>query len=179
MPKIDILSFSVTKDFLKQIAGDDSIKLVEIVNKKKKNVTDEEIGKKMKHLKITEIRTVLNRLHYRGIACYQKTRDTRSGWYSYTWEIKNKRIAELVIEHQAEEIQKLEEKSKFAGEHEFFSCPGTNCDLVAFEIAAEYHFKCPKCGKQMDLMDKNKRLKLLKAKTVKIKTEINLLEKFI
>ena len=97
MPKIDILSFSVTKDFLKQIAGDDSIKLVEIVNKKKKNVTDEEIGKKMKHLKITEIRTVLNRLHYRGIACYQKTRDTRSGWYSYTWEIKNS-IDEEVID---------------------------------------------------------------------------------
>ena len=170
-----LLDYSIVQDFLKGMGGDDALTLTGIVMKKN-NVTDEQIGKKMKHLKITEIRALLNRLHFHGIAFYQKTRDSKSGWYSYTWNIKNSRIAELILEAQAERMEQLEQKLDFEKDHEFFSCK-KGCDSLAFEIAAEYHFKCPICGGTMDLIDNNKRVRQIKNKIKRIKTEVTELEK--
>ena len=176
MPKKHILSFTVANDYIKGISGDDGLTLVGILLKKP-NVTDEVIGKRMKHLKITEIRTLLNKLHFKGIVCYQKTRDSKSGWYSYTWEIKSRRIAELILEEKVEEIEKLEQKMNYEMEHDFFTCKKT-CDHVPFEIAAEYHFKCPTCGETMDLIDYEKRRKRI-SKTVNVmKTEMEGLKKY-
>ena len=172
--KKPLLGFTITQDFLKGLGGDDAVTLTEIVLKKK-SVTDEQIGKKMKHLKITEIRALLNRLHFHGIATYQKTRDSKSGWYSYTWSIKNPRIVELILEEHGDKVSQLEQKLDYEKEHEFFSCKKA-CDSLAFEIAAEYHFKCPTCGHTMDRIDNEKRVKGIKRHIKRIKTEITEME---
>ncbi len=174
--KINILNLNITKDFLSSLGGENAIKLVTICQKKRKKVTDEEIGKSMKNLKITEIRALLNRLHYKGIANYAKKRDSKSGWYHYTWDVKNTRIAELIIEEQKNHIEKLEQKIQFEEGHEFFTCK-KNCDNVAFEIAAEYAFKCPKCSKEMDLIDTQSKIKKVKNQINSIKKEMEILRK--
>src|SRR3989344_1215572 len=109
-PTKKIYEIQMAQEFLKSVGGEYALELVKICDNKKRPVTDEEIGKKLP-LKVTEIRTVLNRLHYRGIACYQKTKNPKTGWYSYTWEVKSNRIAELILEGRAEEITKLERKA--------------------------------------------------------------------
>lgn len=147
----------MVQEFLENVGGEAAIGVATIYEKKGRHVTDEEIAKKMK-LKVTEIRTVLNRLHYRGIACYKKTKNKRNGWYNYTWEIKKKRIVELVVEKQQENIEKLEAKQDFGKNYAFFSCKGS-CSIVPFEIAAEYQFKCPECGTTMGAFDYEKKLK--------------------
>jgi transcription initiation factor TFIIE subunit alpha len=171
--KKDVLSFATTKEFLKDIAGDFAFEVVGVCQKKKKNITDEIIGNAL-GLKITEIRAVLNRLHYRGIACYNKTRNPKTGWYSYTWNIKTHRIAELVLEKYAEELQKLERKKQLEKNYALFSCP-KNCASTPFEVAVEYQFKCPECGKPMDALDSqknnreiNKRIKMLVKESLEI-----------
>jgi transcription initiation factor TFIIE subunit alpha len=176
MPK-KILSFSLANSYVKDLGGDDAVSMVGILVKKS-NVTDEVIGKRMKHLKITEIRTLLNKLHFKGIVHYQKTRDTKSGWYSYTWELKPKRIAELILEERSEEIEKLEKKMNYEMEHDFFTCK-KECDHVAFEIAAEYLFKCPICGESMDLIDYEKKRKDISSTVDMLKKEMKGLEIFI
>ncbi|PIN85699.1 MAG: hypothetical protein COV47_00855 [Candidatus Diapherotrites archaeon CG11_big_fil_rev_8_21_14_0_20_37_9] len=170
-----IHEFTLAQDFLKSIAGDYAIELVSICSRKRKLVTDEEIGKKLP-LKITEIRTILNRLHYRGIACYQKTKNMKTGWYSYTWEVKTGRIAELLLEKQAEEIDRMEKEIEFEGTHEFFSA-GKDLAEYPFEIAAEYHFKCPETGKSLELIDNKKRVKNLRKRIELMKEEVNELQK--
>ena len=110
--KKKIYEFLLVKDFLTNIGGEYAVELVKICTAKRKPATDEMIGKKLP-LKITEIRAILNRLHYRGIACYQKTKNTQTGWYLYTWEIKTQRIAALVLEQHAEKISKLEKDMVF------------------------------------------------------------------
>ncbi len=160
MVKKDMLSHEITSNFITNIAGEDAVSLIKACKNKTEKVTDEEIAKKTK-LKITEVRTILNRLHYRGIACYDKKKNSKTGWFSYTWEIKQKRIAELIIEEQSEEIKKLEKKLEFEKDYAFFSCKAM-CENIPFEIAAEYQFKCPKCGKTMELVDNNKRIKTIK-----------------
>ncbi len=160
MAKKDVLSHPVTKTFIQKVGGEDAIPLIKAFKNKRKKVTDEEIAKKT-DLKITEVRAILNRLHYRGIACYDKKKNTKTGWYLYTWEIKEKRIAELIIEEQSEEIKKLEKKLEFEKDYVFFACKEM-CENVPFEVAAEYQFRCPKCGKTMETVNNKKRIKTIK-----------------
>ncbi len=174
-PLKKIYEYSIVQDFLKSIAGDYSIELVRICSEKKRPVADEEIGKKLP-LKVTEIRTILNRLHYRGIACYQKTKNNKTGWYSYTWEIKNSRIAEILLERQAEEITKLEKTMEFEGSHDFFSS-GKGMAEYPFEIAAEYNFKDPENGKALEAVDNKRRVKNLVKKIELLKIEAEGLRK--
>ena len=148
---------------------------MKICTNKRKPATDEDIGKKLP-LKITEIRTILNRLHYRGIACYQKTKNDQTGWYNYTWEIKESRIASLILEQQAEQIEKLEREVEFEGTHEFYSA-GKGMTQYPFEIAAEYNFKCPETGKPLKPIDNKQRVKELKSQIDTIKFEATELEK--
>ncbi|MCR4368836.1 MAG: hypothetical protein NUV67_02930 [archaeon] len=174
-PKKKIYDYLLVQEFLVSVGGPHALELVKICMTKKRPVTDEEIGKKLP-LKITEIRTVLNRLHYRGIACYQKTKNTKTGWYSYTWEIKAPRIANLIVEQRAEDITKLEKDMEFEGTHAFFSTGKEGSAILPFEIAAEYDFKDPETGKPLKAVDNKKRVVLLKKKISLLKEEMESLQ---
>jgi transcription initiation factor TFIIE subunit alpha len=154
-----------------------AIDLVKICERKRKRVTDEELSKKLNQ-KVTEIRTILNRLHYRGIACYQKTKNTKTGWYSYTWEIKTKRIAEIIIEEQSEKLLKLNEKKEVEEEYNMFNCLGCG-ERAPFEIAAEYQFICPNCGKNMEAANTEDSLKKLNQRVGLISEELKQMQKIL
>ena len=176
--KKEITNFTLTQEFLNHVAGPYSLDVVKNCLRKNGRLVDEEIGRKIKQLKITEIRTILNQLHYRGIAAYNKTKDKNSGWYTYTWEIKKKRIAELIVEQQLENVQKLESTLAFEKGHEFFSCE-KKCEEIAFEIAAEYEFKCPECGGIMAPHNNKEKIKTIQKQIHSIKTELKEIEKTI
>lgn len=170
MPKKAITDFQIVKDLLGTVGGEYAVELVRICEKKGRPVTDEEIEKKLK-LKITEIRAVLNRLHYRGIAAYYKKRNPKTGWYAYTWEIAPKRIAELVYEKQQDEIIRLEKKLEFEANYVIFSCKKL-CKGHPFEVAAEYNFKCPECGETLNAQDNEKTSKELRKTIAQMKSEL-------
>ncbi len=167
----------IVQEFLRGVGGDPAIGVATIYERKGKRVTDEELAKKMK-MKVTEVRTVLNRLHYRGIACYKKTKNKRNGWYNYTWEIKKKRIADLILESQKETIEKLEAKQAFGQNYSFFSCRN-NCDVLLFEIAAEYQFKCPECGETMNSFDYSQKLRSINSQIEELKKEVGTLKNMV
>jgi transcription initiation factor TFIIE subunit alpha len=176
MAKKKIVNFLIAQDFLKKIGGPYAVDIVKIIEKKDCPITDEVIGAELKKLKITEIRTVLNQLHFRGIATYQKTRNQQTGWYTYTWEIKPARIAELIAVAHKDEILQLEQKLEMRGDYDFFGCMD-GCTQLPFELAAEYQFKCPDCGKTMELTSNKKVVKDIKSRLDLIKTEISELQK--
>jgi len=179
MAKKKVMNFIIAKEYLNKIGGDFAVELVEICEKKRKPVTDEQIGKKLKNLKITEIRTILNKLHYLGIATYQKRRDIKTGWYSYSWDIKIPRIIDLILEEWKDELSKLEEKVEYEKNYVFFGCREKACDDIPFEIAAEYQFKCPRCGNSMESIDNNKRLTDLRKRAELIRNESEEMKRLI
>jgi len=175
MPSKSIIDLGLVRDLLDTIGGEDAINLVKICEKKKKMATDEEISKKMKK-KVTEVRAILNKLHFRGIAYYQKTRNQKTGWYNYTWEIKKDRIAEIISEQQEENLEKLTQKMNLEADYSFFDCEKCNHREV-FEIAAEYNFLCPTCGGSMTSANDPNRQKEIKVKIKKIEKELEMLVK--
>ncbi|MBU0662682.1 MAG: hypothetical protein ABH854_01655 [Candidatus Diapherotrites archaeon] len=177
MPGKRLSDFTITQQFLNSVGGEHAPALMKICEKKRTPITDEEIEKKLK-LKITEIRTILNRLHYRGIAEYQKSRNPKTGWYSYSWEVKPKRVASLILEQQGDEIKRIEAKIEYERNYAFFSCT-KSCSNVPFEIAAEYEFKCPECGNTMGAVNNAARMRKLKKSLDLIKGEVGAIGKMV
>ena len=111
MAKKKLTDIKSIETFLEKTAGAEAVEMVKIWQKNPTDFNDEDIAKKM-GLKVTDVRTVLNRLHYRGISDYQKKRNKKTGWYSYTWCVNKKRIVELVTMEQEASLKKLEEIQK-------------------------------------------------------------------
>jgi len=175
MPQKTLTDLMLVKDFLETVGGQDALTLVKICEKKKKGFTDEDVSKKMKK-KVTEVRATLNRLHYRGIAVYQKSRNQKTGWYNYTWEIKKDRLADLILEKEKENIDKLVQKKAIESDYNHFDC--TKCsERMPFEVAAEYNFLCPSCGGQMNSANDPQKHKEIEIKIKKIQEEMAILSK--
>lgn len=139
------LTDPLVKDFIVTNAGEDAYRIMKTLSKGK---TDEQISRATK-LGVNDIRAHLNRLHYMGIIIYSKIKAKTSNWYTYTWFIQKDRVAELLKDRYAEELQELEKKVEFEQNYTFFKC-ANGCEKLPFEIAFEYDFKCPECGNSMD-----------------------------
>jgi len=168
--KTKLTKYPVINEFLEQVGGEKAAELVKFYEKKENPIKDEEAAVKMK-VKVTDVRTILNRLNYRGIANYQKTRNKKTGWYSYTWTIDKKRVLDLIMKKQKEEIEKTEQTSETEEMSSFFACK-KGCHEAPFEVAAEYQFRCPDCGSELELMDSKKRIKQAKKRLEVMKKEV-------
>ena len=94
------------KGFFEKKIGEKAIPLIFIYSKGK-HLPEDKIAKKLS-LKVTEVRTLLNKMHYWGIADYDKTRNKKTGWYNYDWHINYKRIIELLLQEQESQLKTLE-----------------------------------------------------------------------
>ena len=168
--KTKLTNYPIINEFLEQVGGEKASELVKFYEKKGKPIKDEDAAGKMK-VKVTDVRTILNRLNYRGIANYQKTRNKKTGWYSYTWTIDKKRVLALIMEKQREEIEKTEQTSETEDMSSFFSCK-KGCHEAPCEVAAEYQFRCPDCGSELKFMDSKKRIKQAKERLEVMRKEV-------
>lgn len=149
-----------TTQFLEQVAGPLAPEILKLYNADK-TFSPEEISGKLKK-KITTIRSTLNSLHYRGIACYKKVRNDQN-LFDFYWEIKFKKIIELVMESEIDNLKKIEETLSQQEGRDYFYCP-KKCIEVPFEVAAAYNFKCPNCDKALEMMDSKNLASTLKKK---------------
>ena len=173
--KKNILDDKAMISFLKQVAGPLAPDIITMF-KEDSEYTPEDISKKL-HEKITNVRSALNSLHYRGIACY-KRKKYNTNFYEFKWSIKHKKVIELVIEKETEKYKQLDEAIGEKKDRDYFSCP-KKCVEVAFEIAAAYDFKCPNCNSILELMDTKSALSNIKRQKNKIQKNIEKLNEII
>jgi len=169
--KKELLSEKNTNAFLEQIAGPLAPSVVKIFNDNA--LSPENISKKLNE-KITTVRSTLNSLHYRGIACYKKQRNDKN-MYEFLWEIKFKKIIEILLIQEMKKYKQNETYINDKEEHDFFYCPN-KCTEVAFEIAAAYDFKCPSCGKTLEVVNTKNKIILLKKQNKQLEQTIKKLE---
>ena len=174
--KKELFSNKESLKFLIKIAGPlapDVIKLFTVNDA----YVPEDISEKLNE-KITNIRSTLNSLHYRGIACYKKTKSKNNNLYEFHWNIKFKKIIEIVIEQEMEEYEKIDKEIKEKKDRDYFNCPN-KCIEVPFEIAAAYNFKCPNCNNSLEIINSKNKLASLKRKRTKIKKNIDKLNSIL
>lgn len=113
-------------------------------------VSDEEISRKLK-VKISDVRSTLNRMHGEGFVAYTRKKDSETGWYSYSWSLNKKNIVEWV-----KRINKEKDKL-FNPEIEKYYCKKCGLDsLVGFVNASNNNFKCSCCNGNLEFLEKNK-----------------------
>ena len=166
--KKELLSEKSTAVFLEQIAGPMAINVIKLFHND--GLSPEDISKKLNE-KITVVRATLNSLHFRGIACYKKQRN-ENNMYEFIWEIKYKKIVDVLLLQEIKKYKKLEYDLSQKEGHDYFYCP-KKCNVeVEFEVAAAYNFKCPNCSASLEMV--NVKTKINKIKKEKIEVEKNI-----
>jgi transcription initiation factor TFIIE subunit alpha len=167
-----LLDLRITTEYLKSI-GKDAKKVLKVFTKKN-GILDEVIANET-NLKITQIRTILNQLHYYGIVNYDKTRNQESGWFTYTWHMDAQKLKSLLLEHYSEKMEKMIKQTELESERDFFTCK-KGCTKLVFEIAAEYNFQCPECGGKTFVVDNSKYLQQMKEEIATVRRELETLK---
>jgi len=110
---------------------------------------DEDVATELK-IKATVVRTILNDLHQNSLVEYQRTKNKKTGWYTYLWvrrEEKIKDYAQTYLKTQLIDLStRLDDETKSLT----FQC---GCMRVPYEAAMESNFQCPTCSKEFTECD--------------------------
>jgi transcription initiation factor TFIIE subunit alpha len=150
-------------DTVKEVVGEDSLKVVEFL-KDKKNISDFKIAEKVK-TDIHEIRNILYRLYNHNLVTYYRKKDRQKGWYISYWTFNKKRIKDLMKNLHYSKIQRFTERLKHeeVNKGNIYLCPSA-CVRVNFDKAADFEFKCPECGSILNIQDNEKTIVFLQDK---------------
>ncbi len=143
---LGIFSDAHARQVMISVGGENAL---EIIRNYPKDMSDEEISRKLK-VKISDIRSALNRMHGEGFVVYNRKKDNETGWYSYTWSLNRRNIVEW-FERITEERNEL-----FNSKIEKYYCKkcGVN-SLVGFVDAADKNFKCNCCNGSLNFLEKH------------------------
>jgi transcription initiation factor TFIIE subunit alpha len=153
---------------VKEVVGEDSIKVVEFL-KDKKNISDFKIAEKVK-TDIHEIRNILYRLYNHNLVTYYRKKDRQKGWYISYWTFNKKRVKDLMSTLHYSKIEKFTSRlnEEEANKGNIYLCPNV-CVRVNFEKATDFEFKCPECGSIVNHQDNEKTISFLRNKIKELK----------
>ncbi|MGB9719355.1 MAG: hypothetical protein ACPL06_02040 [Candidatus Anstonellales archaeon] len=156
-PVIEILKKPEVRKLFIDAGGENAMEIVRLLTQYGE---DEKIAEKLS-VKVSDVRSVLNKFHNEGIVSYERTKDEETGWYYYNWKLNMERLNSWIQERMNASREFVLAKMH---EGEYYFCPKCNdiAMLMKFEDAADYNFKCPKCSTTMELLDEEKVDKLIK-----------------
>ena len=142
------VSNKLIDDVVAQVAGEDVIPLVNYL-KNKKNISEFKIAECIK-VEINLTRNMLYRLFDHNLVSFIRRKDKKKGWYIYYWTFNAKMIKFLVQSLKKAKLEKLKDRLKREQSGQFYCC-SENCIRLDFEQATNFEFKCPECGKLLNL----------------------------
>ncbi|MCG8598673.1 MAG: transcription factor [Verrucomicrobiales bacterium] len=152
------------------IGGDEYLKVARSLLKAE-DATDEEIASST-GLRINMDRKVLYDLFGKSLITGIRVKDERKGWFVYRWRSRREEV-ENFIENQKKKIaERLQQRLDYENSSEFYHCGNEDCQRVTFEDALEGMFKCPSCGKVLNLKKNDKAKKAFTKKIDVIKKDM-------
>jgi transcription initiation factor TFIIE subunit alpha len=146
----ELLANAHLRQLLINIAGENALS---VIREFTEEMSDDELARKCK-VKLSEVRMVLNKLHSFGLVRYTRLRDKDSWWY--IWDVNEEREQQLILFEKR--LEKNGEKTKEFEGRELYCCGSCKEEKVfPFEVAFEYGFKCPSCGKNLEYLEKGKK----------------------
>ena len=136
------------------IGGDEYLKVARSLLKSK-DATDEEIASST-GLRINMVRKVLYDLFGKSLITGIRVKDDRKGWFVYRWQTRRDEV-ENFIENQKKKItERLQQRLDYENSSDFYHCGNNDCSRVTFEQSLEDMFRCPSCGKVLNLKKNDK-----------------------
>lgn len=150
-----------------EVAGEDVIPLVKAL-KNKKNVSEFRLALQIK-TEINMTRNMLYRLFDHNLVSFIRRKDKKKGWYIYYWTFNPKRIKGITFNLRRKRLEKLKERLNRENSGQFYICQ-EKCIRLDFEQASNFEFKCPECGRLLNLDNNSEKIE-------QIQKEIKILEK--
>lgn len=145
-PHTKVLSNKYVQDYISSRLGENSLRIIKAANTE---MTDDALATKCK-LKVSEIRSLLNKLHNLRLAGYTRIKDKDTGWYSYIWRINLKGVYEVLDNAMQTELKVLETRLDESTTIFSFYCPKCSKEnKIDFNTATQIEFKCPNCRRQL------------------------------
>ncbi|MFH0859679.1 MAG: hypothetical protein V1921_00590 [Candidatus Altiarchaeota archaeon] len=115
---------------------------VSIIKRLKKPSYDEDIATSLK-VKATVVRTLLNELHEKSLVEYARSKNKKTGWYTYLWKRRDDKIDDYIRGIMNDKLKILNDQLELEKQAMIFDCA---CGQVPFEIAMDTNFVCQNCG---------------------------------
>jgi len=110
---------------------------------------DEDIAEELK-VKATIIRTLLNDLHAKSLVEYKRTKNKKTGWYTYKWKRRDDKIKEYIRNYLLKNLAELNKKLDYEKQNVSFNC---SCKRVPLDMAMDNSFICPDCNQKYTKYD--------------------------
>lgn len=137
---------AVIRDVLTNCLSEEHIRVLDMLTESK---YDEDIAADLE-LKATIVRTLLNDLHERSLVEYRRTKNKKTGWYTYLWVRREDKIRDHVQNHLKTQLLELNTQLEDETGNVTFQC---DCMRVPYSIAMESNFQCPKCESEFSECD--------------------------
>ena len=147
---LTILGNGEVRKLLIDLAGENTLA---VIRNFEGEITDESLAEKAA-IKVSEVRAVLNKLHYHNLVEYDRQKDEKTGWYSYYWHLNSDKL-ESFVNTQLKSLNCVTDACEL-GAGEFYHCSKCCEDgktAYSFDIAMDTAFKCPKCGNGMKYIE--------------------------
>ena len=152
-----------------QVAGEDVLPLVKSL-KNKKNVSEFKIAESIKQ-EINLTRNMLYRLYDYNLVSFIRKKDKKKGWYIYYWTFNAHKIKDVIKNIKKKKLDNLKERLTRENSSQFYICEN-KCIRLDFEQATDFEFKCPECGKLLNLEDNEKKKQELHKEIENLKKEL-------
>ena len=148
-------------EILAESMGKDHVTVIQKLSKPKH---DEEIAAEL-NLKATVVRTLLNDLHSKNLVEYARSKNKKTGWYTYLWKKRDDKIEEYITFYLKEKYDKLNQQLQLEKDGVTFTC---SCNRVSMGDAMENDFVCPECNESFVESDNLKMIKKLESEIKKL-----------
>ena len=136
------------------IGGDEYLKVARSLLKSE-DATDEEIASST-GLRINMVRKVLYDLFGKALITGIRVKDERKGWFVYRWRSRKDEVENFIEGQKKKIVERLQQRLDYENSSDFYHCGNEDFDRVTFEDALEVFFKCPTCGKVLNLKKNDK-----------------------
>jgi len=135
------------------------------------NATDEEIASAT-GLKINTVRKALYDLFGRSLITGIRVRDLKRDWFVYRWRAQRDQVDGFIATQKRKAMERLKHRLEYESSHEFYQCGAPTCYKLTFEQALEFFFKCPSCGRLLNMVDNTQLKQALDWKLNEIRSEM-------
>lgn len=142
------------------LSGENARKIVELLIKNGKGMSDEEISNTL-NLRVNDVRRILYDLASNGFVAYKRSSGESSRWYSYIWFTDKDMIMQAIGKRKREVLRVLSEWLSRSESLPTYICP-YDYSLYTFDDAFENSFRCIKCGADLVEIDNRKVMEFVK-----------------